>query len=255
MTESYLSANQLLGSTLRTLDDVGVGVTDLILNTEDWSVRFLVAEADAWAPNKKVLVAATSVTGVDEQRRALGLDLTADTLRAHPLVISDDDGPYELQREALPRPEWEGHWRAEMQPELASDAPPIPMDSVEVEITDLLGMDPDFSAERWTRADVLLRSASETADGDAARVIDLLIDNTDWALTYLRVALGPSGSGRPVDAAGATTECLIPRRCIDWLDAEAETLHLAIFEQELRDAPLQPDPTAGSSTQVRMFEG
>jgi hypothetical protein len=45
MSQSFLSADSLLRCKLQTLDRAEAVLTDLILDTEDWRVRFLAADA------------------------------------------------------------------------------------------------------------------------------------------------------------------------------------------------------------------
>lgn len=253
MTASYFSANQLLGLKLRTHDDAKVGLLDLMLDTEQWIVRFLIADADAWAPSRGVLLGVRTAAGLDEVRGELNLDLSMEALRSNPLMTSDG-GLDTRQEDGTPPPAWEAHWRAEIAPEVGLDPPPAPIDELESEVISTLGADHDFSADRWARAETLRRITGETADGRAVRVMDLLIDNTDWALAYLDIAVGPGDSGRMADRARSTTRCLVPRQCIDWLNQDAETLHLSVWEEELRNARLQPDPVAGGDRQVRILD-
>ena len=252
MTDNYLSANRLLGFKLRTLDEVSVGLRDLILDEEQWIVRYLVADAAAWAPHRGVLVTMRSVTGLDEVRGELSLNLYAEALGANAFVASGDglDG---VPEDGSPPPARRTPWRAEIAADLAVDPPPLPIHDLDRELTSMSGADPDFSAARWVRAETLRRIAGETADGVAVRVIDMLIDSADWAVTYLDV-VGPDDNNRQADRARSTIRCLVPRQCIDYLNWDAETLHLAVWQQEMWDADLQPNPAAGGGTPVRILD-
>jgi len=231
MTDSYLSATNLLGFKLSTIDDASAGLMDLILDTKRWGVRFLTAEADAWAPDRDVLIMPSSVAGVNEAERELELAMEAETLRSSPLVAPDEELGG-LEDGWLP-PAWQAQWRAEMDPEQAVDAPPAPVDETLAEITAELGAEPDLGADRWVRASRLRRIACETADGVSLRITDLLIDDADWELAYLELTLAPEHAQ---EDAHSTSRHLVPRRSIDWLNRDTETLHLAITEQELSEA-------------------
>jgi hypothetical protein len=245
MTDSYYSANRLLGLKLRTVDDLSVGLTDLMIDMNEWVVRFLIAEADAWAPSRRVLVFANAVTDLDEARGELNLELDADGLRSSP-GISADGRLDQLTEQASPAPVWQAHWRAEIAPEAGLDPPPPPVDERESELTAALDDEADFSAEPWIRAETLRRTAGETADGVAVRISDLLIDSTDWTVAFLDIALGTG------DRTRSESRALIPRACIDWFERDTDTLHLAAWEDEMRTAKLQPDPVAGSTERVRI---
>lgn len=256
MTNSYFSATQLLGSKLRTLDGAGVGLLDLMLNTDQWMVRFLVADADAWAPNRGVLVSTDAVADLDEASGDLMLDLSTRALRSSPVLTSSDRLDAGQAYDPPPPPAWDAHWRAEIAPEQGLDPPPAAVDEVESEVVSALAADHDFSADRWIRAELLRRASGKTADGAAVRVIDLVIDNTDWGVPYLDIAFGPDSSSDGIAArARSSSRCLVPRQCIDWMDRRSETLYLAVWEDELRNARLRQDPSSASGDkQVRMLD-
>ena len=253
MTNSYFTATQLLDSKLRTLDGTAVGLLDLMLDTDQWMVRFLVADADAWAPNRGVLVSTDSVADLNEASGDLELDLPTQVLRSSPVLTSSDRLDASQAQDAPP-PAWDAHWRAEVVPEQGVDPPPAPVDDAESAVLSALDADYDFSADRWIRAESLRRAAGQTANGAAVRVMDLVIDNTDWGVPYLDIAFGPDSSGGIAARARSSSRCLVPRECIDWVDRRSETLYLAVWEDELRNAPLRPEPSSASGDkQVRML--
>lgn len=255
MNQSFLSLNTLLGWRLRTRDGATAGLRDALLDVDSWTLRLLSAEAEAWAPERELLLAPRMVSGYDEARAELDLDMDAETLRSSPTMANGDGISGIGDEESLP-PAWDAHWRAEIDPEDAVDPPPVPTEELDTEVPADLGVETDLSANELLRAETLMGWAAETADGVSLTINDLVVDDRDWALTYLDIGIsdpgaeGPGGSGRD-----DPDQCLVSRHAIDWLNHSGETLHLAVWAQELRTAPAVPSPVAlDERSHVRVYE-
>ena len=258
MNQSFLSVNTLLGWRLRTTDGMTAGLRDALVDTENWSIRLLVAEAEGWAPERELLVAPRMVAGYDEVRAELDLDADAETLRASPTMATEEGMAGFGDEEALP-PDWGAHWRAEIDPEDAVDPPPPPADEIESEVAADLGAETDLSLDDMLRAENLLSWSVETDDGVALTINDLVFDDRDWALAYLDVTISaPSASSTQEPAAGrrdSKEQCLVPRQSIDGLNPAEQTLYLAVGGQELRGAQRVSSPVAfDQRAQVRVYE-
>jgi len=245
MTQTFLSMNTLLGWRLHTTDGMTAGLRDALLDTDSWTVHLLLAEAEAWAPERELLVAPRMVTGYDEGRAEIALDADAETLRSSPRMAAEDGVAGVGDEDALP-PSWDAHWRAEIDPEDAIDPPPAPTDELDNEVAADLGIETDLSVDDLLRTETLLGCSAETADGVALTINDLVIDDRDWALAYLDVGVG---------SRDGDEQYLVPRQSIDWLNLDAGILHLAVWVQELRSAPAVASPVAADQrAQVRVYE-
>ncbi|WPL18386.1 hypothetical protein Thiowin_03457 [Thiorhodovibrio winogradskyi] len=243
MNQNFLSVNTLLGWRLRTTDGLTAGLRDLLFDRDSWTARLLVAEAEGWAPERELLIAPRMVTGYGAARAELELDVDAEMLASSPALVMEDGLAGFGDEAALPA-SWEAHWRAEIDPEDVVDPPPAPTDELESEVAADLGAETNLSADDLLRAETLLGWSAETADGVAIRINDLVLDDRDWALMYLEVALGEEGE----------LPCLLPRQSINSLNRQEETLYLAISARELRTAPPMPSPVAlDERAQVRVY--
>ncbi|MEA3641679.1 MAG: hypothetical protein VBE63_17300 [Lamprobacter sp.] len=260
MNQRFLAVSHLFGTRLRTTDGMTAGLRDVLLDTDQWIIRLLTVEAEAWAPERELLIAPRMVTGYDEARAELDLDADAETLRSSPAMVAEDGLAGLGDEDALP-PDWAAHWRAEIDPEAGVDPPPPPADELESEVAADLGVETDLSADDVLRAETLLGWAAETADGVALSINDLVFDDRDWALAYVDVSIGSLNAN--VQGASAASghghakeqPCLVPRQSIDWLDRAGETLHLAVWAQELRTAPQRPSPVVfDERAEVRVYE-
>jgi hypothetical protein len=249
MSARYLSANTLLECRLRTTDGGTAVLRDFVIDASAWTIAFLAAEVEGWVPDRHVLLLPGDVAGVDEARSEIELSLDAASLRASPTLAAGNDLA-SLDADMAPPAGWESQWAAETDPESTAEAPATAPDPVEPRAMDL-----GDSAE-LIRADTLRGYGVETADGVEVRMLDLLIDDADWSLAYLELAVGPNGKGRTADRVRTATRCLVPRRSIDWLNRGGETLHIAVWAEELRNAELIPHPAAPDhGAQVRMLKG
>lgn len=250
MHSTYRSAETLLACRLVTQDGFEARLTDLILDARDWHVRFLAVDAQNWALDRDALLTPRILGTIDEVRGRIGINLTAEELKASPLLDVGSGRAGFAEAGVLTPPHWREHWRARIAPEAGLDPPPPPVHAAETAPD--LGAETALSADQMIGADNLRGLRAETADGSELRILDLLIDDTDWSVAYfdLRRAADRGARGREV----RPLRCLLPPSGVDWLNPKTETLYLNVFIQELRDAPTQRLPVAGGAgTAVRVL--
>jgi hypothetical protein len=78
------AAREVVGYEVRARDQRIGHVDDLILETGDWSQRYLVADTRNWLPGRKVLLSTSWIARVDWVEGQVGVDLTAEEVRASP---------------------------------------------------------------------------------------------------------------------------------------------------------------------------
>jgi hypothetical protein len=243
MNQSFLSAQTLLRCQFLTRDGSGAGITDLILDALSWRVRFLAIEAVQGGPHQDLLVTPWLVAEVDEARRTVVLDLIAADLEAAP-PLAFGEGVVGLENAGVIVPP---DWRSRFEPDAGIDAHPAPAGGDVMAADPAAGADFDpeqLQAAQLTRLTGLRRMRAETADGTELRIQDLLIDENDWPVAYLDLLL-PADRGARGGGEAKPLRCLLARTGIDWLDPYEQTLHLAVFIQEIRDAPTWPLAVAG----------
>ncbi|MCF7989576.1 MAG: hypothetical protein K9M02_03945 [Thiohalocapsa sp.] len=196
----YLSANRILGWQVRTVDGASAGVMSLLVDTDAWRVPFLGADAQAWAPDRQVLVNVAAIGGIDEPAGEIGIAMDARFLRSGP-VLEAGKVPAEISARAAPPPGWEQQWRTAVAPENQQDPPAPPAPENTAVVSDGASEDAMIDSSHLVRWEELRDCRVETADGAQMRLMDLLIDDSDWSLAYLEVAFGPdsgrSGPARP----------------------------------------------------------
>lgn len=79
------SLNEIVDYKVLALDESQVGlVSDLIVETDNWNLRYLVADTNTWLPGGKVLLSPEWIESVQWDDRAVRVDLTEDMIKACP---------------------------------------------------------------------------------------------------------------------------------------------------------------------------
>jgi len=89
-------SGEVVGYRLQTRDGEFGHVHDLMLDDQEWHVRYLVVDTGSWLPGKKVLVAPAWIAGVEWTIKTINVDLDEDAIRTAPAynpdrLISRDD--------------------------------------------------------------------------------------------------------------------------------------------------------------------
>ena len=173
------SLDSLLGYAIHEQDgDLGK-VHDFYFDDDTWTVRYLVVETGRWLKRKRVLVSAAIVTQTGWERRKFCVPLTQEQVRHSPPI--DTDAPVSRQHEIEMQNHygWPAYWS--MEP-FTLTPPPEATGGV---------------TDRTSLGDPHLRSFREvstyrawTNDGFAGFVEDFYVDDANWQIRGLRVALG-----------------------------------------------------------------
>lgn len=78
------SEHELRGYTIAATDDDIGHVSDLLIDDEGWTVRYLVVGTGTWLPGRHVLVAPQWTSAIDWAERRVHVDLTRDQVRHSP---------------------------------------------------------------------------------------------------------------------------------------------------------------------------
>jgi hypothetical protein len=251
MTKQLLSASGLLAARVRTTDGEAAPIDDLLLGTDAWMLRFLLADAAPRAPGRRSVVSAAAVGAVDEGGEVrLRIDAAAlaglPTIDTEAVVVSFAQA---VSMQAV----LNGTAEARSQPRQVSDKT-----SPRIDAGARAGAPPEgdnHGAAGGTTSDLISLSALltfgvETADGAPVRLMDALLDRDDWRLVYLELSVGPDASRRIAERVRTATRCLLPMRDIDWLHRDARMLYLAVWADELRRARLSKHPADATGDRV-----
>jgi hypothetical protein len=106
------SVSEVTHYSIQALDDQFGHITDLILDDETWSIRYLVADTRNWLPGKKVLLAPQWLAWLSWSEGRVYVDLDRETVKRapeyHPGQPLDRDYEIQLFRHFGRDPYWEG---------------------------------------------------------------------------------------------------------------------------------------------------
>lgn len=242
MQKSYLKAADLVGYRVRTTDEGEAGLRDLAIDTALWRVPYVLVDAEAWAPGHDVLVALRSLAAVDEAARAMDVELTIDEVRDSPTLATDAPVARDYEENWYRHEGWEDQWAVEASTVDASE----PAEPVSPPVEEPLPGEVNAQGPGLVRFEELRLWQGETSDGEAVKVVDLLVDDSDWSVAYVEVELKPEK---------ATEPCLVECTLITSLDREVERLYLGAAASELRGAPMGSHPGANDHREMRILDG
>jgi uncharacterized protein YrrD len=215
-------------------------VKDVYFDDREWVVRYLVADTRRWLPGRQVLISPVSVRRLDEQRRALDVNLTKRQIEAGPPIYAHQPVSRRHEIALAAYFPWPQYWGA---------PGPYPMTErmIAKEPTGVARR----PASRGETADLAqavsdsheepgLRSTNEVegyhihaVDGGIGHVETFIVDTDNWILRYFVVDTRNWLPGRKV--------LLAPDWCedIDWAD---KTVSIALTKEEIENSP-ECDPS------------
>jgi sporulation protein YlmC with PRC-barrel domain len=238
-------ASRLTGAKVEGNDGPIGTVSDIYFDDERWGVRHLVVRTGDWLEGREVLLSPHQLLDGALGESPLRVTLTRDQVRDAP--AADTDQPVSRHYEAaLARYYrypyyWTGPmlWGDAMYPgvaplgvptELGNGAPDATLDELR---------DAELEAARRCH----LRSAEElrgyhveASDGDAGKLVDVLIDVRSWSLSALIVDTHPWWFGGKV---------LLPPAAVQSIDWAGRAVRLGLSRDALKRQPAADGPTIG----------
>ena len=224
-----LELHKLEGYRLAATDGLVGHVEDFYFDDSDWVIRYLVAgTAEHWYDGRKVLISPISLGRSDPRERTLGLSITREQIRSSPDI--DTARPVARQHEMALfahynyLPYWggidvwgDGPYPEDLYPDVYHAPSPDETDS---------------------RDDPHLRSLTEVRgyhihanDGDIGKVVDLVVDESSWAVEGLLIETGHWWHASKV---------LIPPRSITDVDWMRSAVSVSLTREALRDGAGEP---------------
>ena len=241
MRETKLKGTDLVGYRVHATDGEAGALKDLLIDAGDWSVRYLAVDAEAWAPQEEVLVVPRSLTEIDEARRELAVDLTAEEVRESPSLAAGAPVDRDFEENWYRHHGWEAYWREEVAEEADAEPPTPPGPPVD----EAMAADSDPDAPALLRFGNLGRCRGETSDGAPVTIADVLVDDNEWTVDYLEVE---------VENLPVRERCLVDVGLVDGVDEDEDCVYLAVAADALRSAPRRPHPGVGEDCEVRLVE-
>lgn len=106
------SAREVKGYRIGARDGEIGQVHDMLFNSEDWVLRYLVVDTRVWLPGRKVIVSPHWVDSVDWAQRELVVDLTKDQIKDSPEYDPDADLKRDYEKQLYEHYRRGGYWES-----------------------------------------------------------------------------------------------------------------------------------------------
>lgn len=224
------NTNEIIGYKLAAADGVFGKVKDFLFDEDQWTVRYMVADAGPWLVGKKVLVSPLSLGDPDWRSGTLSVRLTRDQVKAAPDLDEDAPVSREYEKRWFDTYAWPyywggaGVWAGGMYPNYVSSRQ---------RSGEAFGEEPESQSQ-------VLRSAKEVdgyhiraTDGDIGHVEDFILDDETWTLRYMVVDTRNWLPGKKV---------LLAPRWVDSIGWADRTVSVDLTRDLVKNSP-KYDPT------------
>lgn len=207
-------------------------VSDLMFDDATWKVRWLVVETGSWLMNRQVLLPASALGLADTTARSLTVHLTQAQVRGSPDV--DTQRPVSRQQEGAIydyygfNPYWGtadyvgtySYWGG------MDFSPPVPSTSQRRDA--IIQMQRSSDDAHLRSIEVLHGYHIHATDGEIGHLADVLINDSDWSLSYLVVNTSNWWRGKEVLISPRSTQS------IRWTE---RMIYLGVTRDKVRASP------------------
>ncbi|MEJ2747978.1 MAG: PRC-barrel domain-containing protein [Anaerolineae bacterium] len=252
------TAKELIGYTIRALDDDVGHVDDFYFDDRYWLIRYLVVDTGGWLSGRKVLLSPLTIGQPDWARRVLPVKLTKEQIENSPDI--DLEKPVSRQHEVALHEYygWVPYWTSMMEP-LAAPRPmpihfgplvpspssastgPIPQDMIEQQERQKSEYDPHLrSMEEVIGYNILAR------DGEIGHVETFILDDENWSIMYLVVDTHNWLPGKKVLVALAWVEA------VNWPE---EQVQIDLERETIKNSPAyNPEDPINRETETVLYD-
>ena len=202
-----------------------------------WAVRYLIVRTGGWLFGREVLIAPRSVSGVNDEEKALKIDLTQEQIKGSPPITTEEPVSRHYEHVFYQYYDWIPYWYAE--PFLTPGMPSVPV---------------ELGKERAdTPENPHLRSSHEVRgyhlharNGVLGHVADFILDQQDWKVSYLEIDTRNWWPGKHV---------LIAPTWIQRVSWETKEISVNLAREAIESAPAyDPSKLITSDYEIRLFD-
>ncbi len=203
-------------------------ISDMIVDGDQWAVRYIQVNIGKWLPGRIVPLQPDSIVERDWAIPLAKTNVSADAIENSPEVRSPRPVSRAMEVELAKHFDWQPYWSGGFGHELGGVPPLSPSLVIDKK-----------KQQEIESTQVNLRSANEVigykvheADGEMGSVYDLIVDDLAWLVRYIVVDTGNWLPGKKVMLAASWIEQ------ISWTE---KAMHLDLTKDQVRGMP-QYDP-------------
>ena len=226
------SIKSLVGYSLKETDGEIGEVDEFYFDDISWTIRYLVIKTGNWLSGRKVLVSPNALLKPDWENEIFPVNLTKEQIKNSPDI--DTDKPVSRQNEEALSSyyTWDTYWDNEAHGAGIFGA--MPSQLYESEIGEPENID-ESAIEGQENNDPHLQStdavkgyAIHATDGEIGKVVDYILDDSDWKIDYLVVDTGSWLNSKKV---------LLPTSWITQVKWDNEIVIVNVTTNEIENSP------------------
>ncbi len=184
----------LIGYSLKETDGEIGHVVEFYFDDKTWTVRYLVVETGSWFSEKKVLISPSVIKRSDWENEEFPVKLTKDQIKNSPDIDTEKTVSRQQEEQLSSYYSWDTYWGNEPYEHGAGIFGMMPSELYESEITPPESIDDQIPQNKVNSH---LRGTEEikgykihTTDGEIGKVVDFVVDDTNWEIKYLVIDTG-----------------------------------------------------------------
>lgn len=196
------SIKSLLGYALKETDGEIGKVNEFYFDDESWVIRYLIVKTGNWLSGRKVLISPEVVKDPNWKQKEFSVSLTKAQIENSPDIDTDKPVSRQQEEQLSGYYPWGMYWGNEPDTHGAGIFGMMPGDLYNEEAGEDQVTEPVESSEK---NDQHLRSTKEVTgytihatDGEIGKVVDFIIDDTNWKIKFLVVHTGSWLNSRKV---------------------------------------------------------
>lgn len=241
------SLKRLLGSRLAASDGEIGPVKDFYLDVQNWAVRYVVADAGSWLPDRQVLISPYALGGLTEVGMRCPMNLTRKEVESSPWMQTGQLISRAYEENYHQYYGWPPYWHGDGLWGL-SEFPVLPLtESLSSEPIISAGERPPEREEPQLQSTRVIQGYTlRTRDGARGHLCDFLMDDKSWAIGQLVVKTGRRFSGQEVE---------IPTKKVDRISSEESTVFVSLTREALEQSPEHPSAPGSAASINQNREG
>jgi sporulation protein YlmC with PRC-barrel domain len=220
----------LKGYSLRETDGELGHVVEFYFDDETWTIRYLIVETGSWFSEKKVLISPSAIKKPDWENEVFPVTLTKDQIENSPDIDTDKPVSRQQEQQLSAYYTWDPYWGNE--PHGGAIFGAMPSDLYESQIAEPENVNDQIPEPE---GDKHLRSTKEiedykihATDGEIGKVVDYIVDDTNWKIEYLIVEAGDWLNSKKV---------VLSTKWITDINWENEVVIVNISADEVKNSP------------------
>lgn len=183
----------LVGFSLKETDGEIGNIEDFYFDDITWKVRYLVVKTGNWFTGRKVLISPKSLQKADWENEEFLVSLTQDQIKNSPDIDTEKPVSRQQEEQLYSYYPWGTYWGADPAEHGGGifGAMPSQLYNSEVASSEIQSVIPAENGDQHLRSTGNVTGYKiHTTDGEIGKVVDYIIDDTNWKINYLVVESG-----------------------------------------------------------------